>query len=62
MEIVVDKALRVELGPQGNSAKSVLPTDGKLLVEKIIQGALYVVHAIQYNGYTFLHQQNNIAK
>jgi len=55
MEIVVDKALRVKLGPKGNSAKSVLSTDCKLLVEKIIQGALDMVHTIQYDWDTLLH-------
>jgi hypothetical protein len=55
MEIVVDKALRVQLGPQGYSAKTVLTTDGKLLVKKIIQRALNMVHTIQYNWDAFLH-------
>ena len=62
MEIVVNEALRVELSPKGNTAESVLSTDGKLLVEKIIQGALDVIHAIQYNGDAFLHQENDVAK
>jgi hypothetical protein len=62
MEIVVNEALRVELSPKGNTAESVLSTDGKLLVEKIIQGALDMIHAIQYNGDTFLHQENDVAK
>jgi hypothetical protein len=49
MEMLMDEALRVQLGSKGNSAVPFFSVDSKVLIEEVIQAAVDIFHAIEDN-------------
>jgi hypothetical protein len=61
-ELVMDKTLRIHLGTKSYAAIPFVSIDCKILIEKIIQGAVDMIFTLKNDRDTFLNVEDDIIK